>query len=223
MRPFTVSDPHALYSTLHGDARFGWAQHLWRAGMLATEQEWSHRSKRGYPIARACFSTGQVGIDGMVHWPHEGHRLIVGAPGSGKFTAAIAPLLLDDDGANAFFIDPKGGEATRWSLIDRNALSASKIGAEVLDSCGVFPGIRSQRLNTFGVLHPQKLSFVADADRLAEALAPDENLEDPFWVEAGRNIVRALILHAVTGMGRGGTRCSMYSIGLRQASTKRCL
>ena len=202
MRPFALRDPHALYSTLHGDARFGWAQHLWRAGMLATQREWPGRQRRGYPLSRARFVAGSVGIDGVVHWPHEGHRLIVGAPGSGKFTAAIAPLLLDDDGANAFVIDPKGGEAAQWSLIYRNALSDANVGVEVLDPCGVFPAIRSQRLNPFDVLDVRRRSFVADADRLAEALVPDENLKDPFWVRAGRKIVRALIIHAVTGMGR---------------------
>lgn len=206
MRPFALSDPHALCSTLHGDARFGWAQHLWRAQMLATIQEWPRHTRRGYPLARARFWAGEIGINGVVHWPHEGHRLIVGAPGSGKFTAAIAPLLLEDDGANAFVIDPKGGEAAQWSLMFRNALGASAIGAEVLDPCGVFPALRSQRLNPFDVLRPQRRSFVADADRLAEALVPDENLKDPFWVRAGRKIVRALIIHAVTGMGtRRGT------------------
>lgn len=206
LRPFALSDPHALYSALHGEARFGWAQHLWRAGMLATMQEWRTARRRGYPLARARFWTGQIGIDGVVHWPHEGHRLIVGAPGSGKFTAAIAPLLLDDDGYNAFVIDPKGGEAARWSLLYRNALSSGAIGVEMLDPCGVFPNLRSQRLNPFDVLHPARRSFVADADRLAEALVPDENLKDPFWVRAGRKIVRALIIHAVTGTGtRRGT------------------
>ena len=42
-----------------------------------------------------------------------GHRLIIGPTGSGKFQAAIAPLILTADQASMFIVDPKQGEAVR--------------------------------------------------------------------------------------------------------------
>jgi type IV secretory pathway TraG/TraD family ATPase VirD4 len=199
--PFRSADPYMLASTLHGDARFGWVQHLARAHMFAPNQGWERLQRRGYPIARATFRADAHTLSGVIHWPHEGHRLVVGAPGSGKFTAVLALAMLEDDGANALVIDPKGGEAAQWSMVYRHTLANGQRGVFVLDPCGLFPGVRSQRLNPLDVLSLKRPSFVADADRLAEALVPDENLKDPFWVRAGRKIVRALIVHAVTRQG----------------------
>lgn len=199
--PFRAADPHMLSSTLYGDARFGWVQHLARANMFAPTEVWARLQQRGYPIARASFRADAHTLSGFIHWPHEGHRLVVGAPGSGKFTAVLALAMLEDDGANALVIDPKGGEAAQWSMVYRHTLAHGQRGVFVLDPCGLFPAVRSQRLNPLDVLSLKRPSFVADADRLAEALVPDENLKDPFWVRAGRKIVRALIVHAVTRQG----------------------
>jgi type IV secretion system protein VirD4 len=202
--PFRQSDPHMLYSQLHGAARFGWLQHAWRAGMFMTNAEWGAATRRGYPLAKLFFATGEGRrVDGVVHWPHEGHRLIIGAPGSGKFTAALAPLLLEDDGANAFVIDPKGGEAALWATLYRNHIGRGTADAvHLLDPCRLFPHVTSQQLNPLDVVRMDNPNFVADADRLAEALVPDENIKDPFWVRAGRKVVKALILHAATRPGR---------------------
>jgi type IV secretion system protein VirD4 len=199
--PFQQIDPHMLMSKLHGEARFGWLQHLWRAGMFMTNDQWAAARHRGYPLAAVWFKAhGGLHVEGFVHWPHEGHRLIIGAPGSGKFTCALAPLLLDDDGANAFIIDPKGGEAATWSMVYRNGLNygTGDYGVELLDPCGVFPNVASQALNPLDVIRPNNPHFVADAEKLAEALVPDENAKDPFWARAGRKVVRALMIHVAS-------------------------
>lgn len=190
-------DPHMLRSTLHGQARFGWIQHLWRAGMFRTDAE----GLTGYPLAAQWFDTDGVRSSGFVQWPHEGHRLIVGAPGSGKFTCALAPLLLTDDGANAFIIDPKGGEAAEWTLWARAC--AAGVRPALLDPCGLFPNIPSQSINPLDVIRPENPNFVGDADKLAEALVPDENAKDPFWARAARKVVRALMVHVATAGGYG--------------------
>lgn len=193
--PFRESDPHTLSSTLHGEARFGWLQHMWRAGMFQSNADYL-REPEGYPLASIFFAAPPSRVEGFAIWPHEGHRLIVGAPGSGKFTCALAPLLLQDDGANVFMIDPKGGEGAQWTALYRNALhDGDNIGVEILDPCGVFPDIASQALNPLDVINPNNPNFIADADKLAEALVPDENAKDPFWARAGRKVVRALMVH----------------------------
>jgi type IV secretion system protein VirD4 len=196
--PFQESDPYMLSSTLHGDARFGWVSHLWRAGMFADP---GVSERRGYPLAWLFFKAPSATVEGVLSWPHEGHRLIIGAPGSGKFTCALAPLLLDDDGANAFVIDPKGGEAATWTMIYRNSLGdrdGDGIGVELLDPCDIFPNVASQALNPLDVIRVDNPNFVADADKLAEALVPDENTKDPFWARAARKVVRALMIHVAT-------------------------
>lgn len=194
---FALNDTYALRSTLHGRARFGWLQHLWRAGMFRTDDE----AQRGYPLASMYWEARNIRVSGFVEWPHEGHRLIVGAPGSGKFTCAIAPLLLTDDGANAFVIDPKGGEAAQWTLWARALMSG--VRPVLIDPCGLFPNIPSQSLNPLDVIRPDNPNFVADADKLAEALVPDENAKDPFWARAARKVVRALMVHIATADGYG--------------------
>jgi type IV secretion system protein VirD4 len=199
LEPFRRTDPFMLPSNLHGDARFAWLQHLWRAGMVATYKEWGEGA-RGVPLASFWMSGGDVRVDGVLHWPYEGHRLIIGAPGSGKFTAAIAPLLLDDDGANAFVIDPKGGEGFRWSGHARSELGeGDAIGARVLDPCALFPGIVSESINPLDRLTVDNPNLVGDADKIVDALVIVSGHErEPVWISSSKKTLRALVVHLAT-------------------------
>lgn len=196
---FRQTDPYMLPSNLHGDARFAWLQHFWRAGMFATNTEW-YEGARGAPLSSGWFGGGDVRVDGVLHWPYEGHRLIIGAPGSGKFTSAIALLLLEDDGANMFVIDPKGGEGFRWSGRARSELGeGDTIGARVLDPCGIFPGIVSESINPLDRLTLDNPNLVGDADKIVDALVIVSGHErEPVWAMSAKKVLRALVLHLAT-------------------------
>jgi type IV secretory pathway TraG/TraD family ATPase VirD4 len=198
--PFRQTDPFMLPSALHGDARFGWLQHIWRAGMFRGQERWERGS--GYPLSAMFFQGGGYRIDGTVLWPHEGHRLIVGAPGGGKFTCAIAPLLLSDDGANALVIDPKGGEAFQFTAVYRNHLASGDgaIGVRILDPCGVYRAQSdSESLNPMDLLDPNNPNLVGDTDKLVDALVVTSGHErEPVWAMSAKKVLRAIILHIAT-------------------------
>jgi type IV secretion system protein VirD4 len=198
---FRNSDPYMLPSTLHGDARYAWVQHLWRAGMFATFTEWNEL-QCGYPLATFGGHDGRgLQVNGMVCWRHEGHRLIVGAPGSGKFTCALAPLLLNDDDCNAFIIDPKGGEAFRHTACFRDELVGDddNMGARVIDPCGLFPHFRGESINPLDTLHVENPQLVGDADKLADALVPISGHEtEPVWPMFAKKVLRDLMIHVAT-------------------------
>lgn len=198
---FRRTDPFCLPSNLHGDARFAWLQHFWRAGMFDTETEW-HEQRRGYPLAAIHFDHSDTPVvSGFLKWPHEGNRLIVGSPGTGKLTSAIAPLLLDDDGSNAFIIDPKGGEACRYTARYRShiARNANLPGAVMIDPCSVFPAYTSESLNPLDTIRRDNPNVVGDVDKLVDALVIVSGHErDPFWGAMAKKILRALVLHVAT-------------------------
>lgn len=199
--PFRESDPYMLPSVLHGDARFGWIQHLWRAGMYSTTAEWG-RDVPGYPLSSMWFeATGIARVEGVIHWPHEGHRLIVGAPGGGKFTSAIAQLLLEDDGSNAVILDPKGGEAFRFTSYFRNGLSTDgEPGVRILDPCALFADvIDGESLNPLDILHAHNPNLVGDVDKLVDALVVVSGHErEPVWAMSAKKVLRAIVLHVAT-------------------------
>jgi type IV secretion system protein VirD4 len=198
--PFRQTDPFMLPSALHGDARFGWLQHMWRAGLFRGQAGWERGA--GYPLSAMFFEGGGYSIEGTVLWPHEGHRLIVGAPGGGKFTCAIAPLLLTDDDANALVIDPKGGEAFQFTALYRNHLAGGEgaIGVRILDPCGLYGReIASESLNPMDVLHPNNPNLVGDTDKLVDALVVTSGHErEPVWAMSAKKVLRAILLHVAT-------------------------
>lgn len=201
LSPFRLSDPFMLPSALHGDARFAWLQHIWRAGLYAPNAARA-RLRIGYPLAYNWFAadTGER-TTGCIHWPHEGHRLIVGAPGTGKFTAAIGPLLLEDDSCNAIVLDPKGGEGFRHTAYYRNRLGeGGEPGVRILDPCGLFAGrIRSESLNPLDALRPGNPNLVGDVDKLVDALIMVSGHErEPVWAMSAKKVLRAAILHIAT-------------------------
>lgn len=198
LEPFRQADPYCLPSMLHGEARFAWLQHLWRSSMFCGSREWGHTA-HGYALAANWFSAGEIKVDGFIHWPFEGHRLIVGAPGSGKFTSAIAPLLLDDDGCNVFAIDPKGGEGFKHSASYRNVLAENAKGVRVLDPCGLFPQFKCEAVNPLAILSAASPNIVGDVDKLVEALVIVSGHErEPVWAMSAKKVLRGIILHVVS-------------------------
>jgi type IV secretory pathway TraG/TraD family ATPase VirD4 len=196
LRPFEETDPHALAGSQHGDARFGWLQHLWRADMFQENESYLAQPS-GYPIAALFFAGGNARVEGYAVWPHEGHRIIVGPARSGTFAAALAPLLLEDDGANVFVIDAVGGDTAAWTMMYRNTLGV----VELTDPLGVFAGETSSPANPLEALEAADGNFVGQVEKLAEALAPDAKDKEPSVMQAGRTVLRALIAHVATGSG----------------------
>lgn len=118
-----------------------------------------------------------VGFDdtGLLRAWFEGHRLILGGSGSGKFTSIVAPMALHDqigsDGApvGMVFIDIKDGEATRLTRGARLNLGRP---VYVLDPMGM-TGAPSQSCNPLTLLDPARDDFFARCRDMSHALIGD--------------------------------------------------
>lgn len=127
----------------------------------------------------------------------EGHRLILGPIGSGKFWAAIAPLLLTADTASAVVFDVATGEAFNTTAKHRGDLGP----VLKLDPYGETAG-EAGGLNPLDALtdcgDPDAL--VGIARDLAEAVVMTARTggDADFWNDSAKDYCAALLIHVAT-------------------------
>lgn len=128
----------------------------------------------------------------------EGHLLTVAPTGAGKGVGCIIPALLHYDGP-AIVIDPKGENAA--ITMERRR----KMGQEVvvLDPMGLVEN-SDGGFNPLDLIDPRSLSGVDEASALVHALLPDrlDGGKNLFWVNRGRQLLLAMVLHVVTDLPR---------------------
>lgn len=217
LEQFVVNDPEALESTLHGSSRWGFVQHLWRLGMMDGRLGDAHGDVAGTPLSIIRVDNRSAErIEAAIWWPHGGHRIIIGATSSLKSTAALLPLLLNDDGMNAFVIDPADGELFANSAHYRAWLLQGTEGVVVIDPCAVNGETAS--LNPLDVLHRSNPGMVRDARKLVDAVVMSSGHErDPFWVSRAKDVLLASMLHVCTWRsayraGKTGTLMDVQTI-----------
>jgi len=133
----------------------------------------------------------------------EGHRLIIGPPGSGKFTSVIAPLLLTADRDSAIVFDVANGEAARQTGRHRASL-----GPIFLLDPFLLGGAGTHRLNPLDILSADDPSILTKARRLADALMifGDQGGESQYWNDQATNLMVALLLYVATDPSEEGNR-----------------
>ncbi len=138
------------------------------------------------------------------------HVLLVSGTRGGKGTGIIIPNLCLWPGS-AIVIDPKGENATVTAR-RRGEGSEYSYGLQqtvrVLDPFGevqLDPSLKA-RYNPLDAIDPKSDFAVDDAGRIAAALVVIENKHDPFWEQAARNLIKALILHVLTHRNFEGRR-----------------
>jgi hypothetical protein len=138
------------------------------------------------------------------------HVLLVSGTRGGKGTGIIIPNLCLWPGS-AIVIDPKGENAT---VTARRRGSGSDYAyglhqtVRILDPFGevqLDPSLKA-RYNPLDAIDPSSDFAVDDAGRIAAALVVVENRNDPFWEQAARNLIKALILHVLTSKNFEGRR-----------------
>ncbi len=138
------------------------------------------------------------------------HVLLVSGTRGGKGTGVIIPNLCFWPGS-AVVIDPKGENAAVTAR-RRGAGSAYAYGLEqtvrILDPFGEvqLDASLKARYNPLDAIDPASDFAVDDAGRIAAALVVIENRHDPFWEQAARNLIKALILHVLTARNFDGRR-----------------
>lgn len=188
-------NPFQPRSTEHGSAQFAWID----------EMDKSHSVEPGSDdmvptnILLGGFNAANWSDDNkrdVAIWAKgEGHRIIVGPPGSGKFTAAIAPLLLSAHSASVFVFDVANGEAARVTAGWR-----SKLGPVlVLDPFGV-TGLESGSLNPLDFIRADDPDILHAARNLTDALfiasSGGENAE--YFNAQAKDVLTAYLLHVAT-------------------------
>lgn len=204
-------NPFRPRSTEKGAAQWAWVDEMRASPML----EFKHCSELALdaPQASAGAPLGIFAKSDWMDWPRddfaaiathgEGHRIIVGPPGSGKFTAAFAPLLLMADHASAVVFDVANGEAARVTAGWRAQLGP----VLVIDPFGV-PGQESGALNPLDFLRADDEDILQAAKRLTDALfitAPG-TASDEYFNDQARDVLTAYLLHVATDFSEKSDR-----------------
>ena len=167
-------------------------RYLYRDGMIWLGRSSEHQVPLGYMDDR--------------------HVCLVGGSRGGKGTTGIIPALLTWPGS-VCVVDPKGENAT-ITAARRGAGSQHATGMNqkvmVLDpfqSAQVDDALRG-RFNPLDSLNPQNEETIDEAGRIADALVVihEGGVNDPFWDESARAMVKGLLLHILTAPRYEGRR-----------------
>lgn len=125
----------------------------------------------------------------MIADPGEGHLMTIAPTGAGKGRSAIIPTLLSYRGP-VIVVDPKG-ENYQVTARRRREMGQAVF---LLDPFGV-TGDNSHSFNPLDSYDPATPEGYDQAVALAELVAPDRSVTDPFWGDSARLLLATLILH----------------------------
>jgi type IV secretion system protein VirD4 len=180
-----------LGMSVHGTARFATRWELQRADLL--------RSLRPEELPDGL----------MVGWWYEDsydfapisyqgdlHQLIVGGIGGGKFTTAIAPLLLGSglEDSTVVVVDPKGEIAKLAGTFFQKPF-ADTPDVFLLDPWDVCGTGTTASLNVLDDITPENPNYVDDARALADAMIIPSGADNTHWDNAARNFLTGVILY----------------------------
>ena len=122
----------------------------------------------------------------------EGHLMTIAPTGAGKGRSAIVPTLLSYPGP-VIVIDPKG---ENYQVTARRRI---EMGQQVykLDPFGV-TGDDSHSLNLLDTFDADAPDAYDQAMAMAELMAPNRFVTDPFWDDSARLLITTLILHVAS-------------------------
>src|SRR5262249_41056308 len=124
------------------------------------------------------------------------HQLIVGGTGGGKFTSAIAPLLLGSSlqDNTVVVVDPKGEIADLAGAFFQTPFAANP-SVFVIDPWDVCGTGASSRVNVLDRIRTDNPHYVDDARALADAMIIPSGAENTHWDNAARNFLTGVILY----------------------------
>lgn len=177
-------NPFKLTDTSHGSATWAWSAELRAAGMMGHD-----------PSATGFFLGSYPHGDDLdvVNYAGEGHRIVVGATRSGKFTSVIVPTLLHAWKASAIVFDVKNGEAANVT----GSYRAANGNAAALDPFGI-TDVEPCAINPLDLLDRDDPHLSEKAKRLTDAIYIDMHATDGIWDQQARNLLTATLLHVVT-------------------------
>jgi type IV secretion system protein VirD4 len=125
----------------------------------------------------------------------------IGAAGSGKFTAAIAPNVLTYDGS-CFIIDPKGEVCAVTGTARKQKHRQNVYRLDPFEDTKFDPGVYQALLSSYNpldALNPGDLRFPDHVASLVEALIPPgQGGADRFWEASAKELLKAVIMFVRT-------------------------
>jgi type IV secretion system protein VirD4 len=177
--------------SVHGTARFATRGELRDAGLLRSRPagEFTEGLMVGWWFGDK-YDFEPIEYDGDLH------QLIAGGTGGGKFTTAIAPMLLGSSLAErtVVVVDPKG-EIAKLAGPYFETPFASQQTVHLLDpwdQCGTG---QTAALNVLEQITADNLNYVDDARALADAMIIPSGGENTHWDNAARNFLTAILLY----------------------------
>jgi type IV secretion system protein VirD4 len=198
--------PRALTnSTTYGDARF--ADPSIDAPAMKDALGGGHGIWFG-----TCATTERFGVTDDprdISYIGERHLLTVAPTGSGKGSCAIIPNIMMLNDLSIICIDPKGQNAAVTGR--KRAFGGKK--AYYLNPFRLHSGapwnLPSHKFNPLAHLSIDHPSLVAEVASLSQALIVTESKNQPYFDNAARDLVKALILHAIATKGNKATLLDM--------------
>jgi type IV secretion system protein VirD4 len=186
--------------TVHGTARFATFAELNAAEMIGFTGLPDSGLMIGYWFANEHFFRPIV-------YQGDLHQLIIGGTGGGKFTTAIAPLLLGSglDKQTVVVVDPKGEIARLAGPFFQKAF-ADKPSVFLLDPWDECKTGQTSVLNFLSQITLDNPNHVDDARALADAMIMPSGGENTHWDSTGRNFLTALLLYVALDPAEEGNR-----------------
>ncbi len=188
--------------SVFGTARFATRDELRRAGLL-----------RGRPpgempdrLLLGWWLENQHDFE-PIEYGGDLHQLVIGGTGSGKFTTALAPMLLGSsmEDQTVVVVDPKG-EIAKLAGPWFQTPFADKPTVHLLDPWDLCQTGQSQALNVLDTLTPDNPDYVDDARSLADALIVTATKDNTHWDNTARNYLAALLLQVALSPREEGNR-----------------
>ena len=177
--------------SVHGTARFATRDELRMAGLLRS------RPAGTFPEGLMVgWWFADLHDFEPIEYQGDLHQLIVGGTGGGKFTTAIAPMLLGSSLSDhtVVLVDPKGEIANLAGPWFQQPFAAepSVHLLDPWDQCGTG---QSASLNVLDQITPENPNYVDDARALADAMIIPSGGENTYWDNAARNFLTSMVLY----------------------------
>lgn len=180
--------------SVHGTARFATRQDAEEAGLLGGHTRSVEDNVRH--ISGMLIGFWHEGADKYEPLQYRGdlHQLVVAGTGGGKFTSAIAPMLLGSSLGTAVIVDPKGEAARLLGAYFEGAHQDAQI-VHILDPWDVCETGSTSALNVLAEINLANPTYVDDARALADAMVIPSGGENTHWDNSARNFLTALLLY----------------------------
>jgi type IV secretion system protein VirD4 len=177
--------------SVHGTAAFAERQELRDAGLIRSRKpgEVPDRLMVGYWLH-------DMNDYEPVEYSGDLHQLIVGGTGGGKFTTALAPMLLGSSLENqtVVVVDPKG-ELAKLAGPFFEIPFYPRQTVHILDPWDQCKTGQTAVLNVLEHITPDNPNYVDDARALADAMIIPSGGENTHWDNTARNFLTAILLY----------------------------